>query len=144
MSGEGEKKKNPVYYAEQDLQVHQVYTDAQDARASLQSILDRHKAITVDVRQTEWAITDRELDVEGTIDPSSASSKTALQEIVKNTLKFDKQLVELRQKLRALKAEQSDLEHEARLAEWDIKIKIARMQELNGLLSFYAATKLKG
>lgn len=129
-------------YAEHVLGVHTVYDEAKAATADLKKA---HKAVV------EWAGQKRDL-VESINDRTAVLtgelrakyndlSATAFKPVLDNALQLDEDLKRLRRELATAQKEHDRAEAAVREVEHTIRVKAARMDELGGLLHFYAATK---
>lgn len=129
-------------YAEQVLGVHSVYDEAKAATADLK---EAHKAVV------EWAGQKRDL-VESINDRTAVltgelratyndMSATAFKPVLDNALQLDDDLKRLRRELASAQREHDRAEAAVREIEQVIRVLSTRMDELGGLLHFYAAVK---
>lgn len=134
---------NPVQYAEQELGVHSIYSESQAMLASLdEMVTDLDKAID-ERRNLDEQISDHEMDLliveRGKhADHSEAAFARHLKEV---TFK-DQALKRLKHDRNAKAGEVSGLELDIEYTKYKIKVAVARMNMLQGLLQFYAAAKL--
>lgn len=132
-----------VDYAEQQLGVHSVYEEACNR-------LDQHTECTakiadfnIRIRLLKKEIEDAEIQIASDERAKEHGlSKTAFSDHLKEVLKTDSNLRDLRTKLADLEVERSNEELRAKHHSLGLQLSIGRLHELGGLLHFYAATKL--
>lgn len=132
-------------YAEQNLGVHTVYSDAR--KLSEQLRLDNNAV-------TEWAdqrrrineaLADREhVLVNQTRGKHPDDSVAAFDRRMKEVLQEDADMRRLRGEAMDAHMKHERAELQVRETEFQIRIATARMEELGGLLQFYGATKAAG
>lgn len=129
-------------YAEQNLGVHEVYGEAKAARDTLQNVIDNLIGARFKKREWESVLADREMELvieeRGKHPEFSATAMDAHMKRIKHTDEKCKNLrIEIAGHTNAIDA----LEHSKTMAEYDIKIAVARLQELGGYLEYLAAVK---
>jgi hypothetical protein len=131
-------------YAERQLEVHAAYERAMEAASIFE---DRAGVITETakkLRDIDSRITDREMDL---VDSERAKpeiaeqSQAAFDRHIKVVFRKDPELAELRDARRTIQAEHERAEYDAERAKITARVESARMEELGGLLHFYAAVK---
>lgn len=134
---------NPVKYAEGTLGVHDVWEESQKRMTRLETALaERSEGVTA-IRRLKSAIADRERDLTSDLTAEHADAKTATERnrLVKEGLRADARLQDLRSELDELQATQDLLDGEVKLHETGLHVLAARMSELGGLLQFYAGAR---
>jgi sensor domain CHASE-containing protein len=129
-------------YAENDLGVHSVYTAAQMHREVLNKVLSELAESRDKRRDIELKVTDREMVL--TSDERSKHPDmpvTRWDKHIKESFRDDDDLRSLREQMFAVVGEIEGLEFDKQIAETDIKIAIARMNELGGYLQYLAIVK---
>jgi hypothetical protein len=136
-------RKNPVTYAEDDLGVHEILEAALKARKKLdEEILSVLADARDQKRKAEQDLEDREMDL--LIDERgkhSDMSATALKEHVRIALHKDDEWRRLRDLVRTLTDQIDGAEVDRKLADRDIEIGCARMNQLGGYLFYLGAAK---
>lgn len=133
---------NPVDYAEQSLGVHKVYDEAATRLNEHAHLTDEIKALNAKIRQVKESITDRESLIVAQEGGNIAGlSKTAAKEHMKAAFDADDEINRLRGLLADAEAERADADATLRHHALGVQMLTARMQELGGLLEFYAAAK---
>jgi hypothetical protein len=135
-------KQTPVDYAEQVLDVHHVYDEASGAFEDLDAALIAYTAAAQELRSLNSRIEEREYQLAEMARVERPDiSQAALDRLVKDSRHDD-------QPLRAIYADQRRAHDEQALADADIqrskyrlRVLTARMNQLGGLLTFYAAAK---
>lgn len=133
---------NAVTYAETKLGVHAIYQVATDARALLEQSLDELGAARAAKRESEYDLAEHEVELLTTQTLAHPEmSATAMKDHIKKVMWSDEPWLEVRRliDLRTQQVEQA--EADVRLAENDVRISCARMNELGGYLSFLGAVK---
>lgn len=135
---------NPaLQYAEQTLGVHAVYNEANSLAEKLDKFTTDLDTALDKRRVIEEAILDREADLlieERVYNPSQ--SATWMDQHMRVQKRKDKLLVSLRQTKNELTSEISGLELDIDVLKSKLKIKVARLEELNGYFQYLAAVKL--
>lgn len=135
---------NPVKYAEEVLGVHEPWEEGQRRLEAL----GKNRAEKVDVRkairQLQSKIADREADVVIEVQGASLGSetKTELDRRKKDAIRADPSLQDYRSELDDLRTTEDMLDSDIKHDEAGLAFLAARMTELGGLLSFYAAARI--
>jgi hypothetical protein len=133
---------NAVQYAEEELGVHEVWQSHNDAIHNLlvqRSSVDGHKAT---IRSLKEQMVDREFDLLSdlmNIDPDA--SATARNQVLKRVSHTDSLMGELRKDLATAESDLATAETVLRVTEAELRGTAARMEQLAGLLRFYAVSK---
>ena len=130
-------------YAEQRLQVHDVYDETRSAHADLR---EAHKAL-IDHEQQAAGVVESMADREHVLVSAERAanadmSATAFKEHMKEVSQIDPDMKRLRGELASAHREADRAKQAIREAELLIRVGTARMEELGGLLQFYAAVKI--
>lgn len=129
-------------YAENELGVHHAYTAAQNAREQLDEALSALSDARDKQRDLRLRLEDAEMDV--AIDERGKHpemSQAQMDKHLKMSL-FKNDLVrELREQVAKVTGDVEGLEFDKTVHEADIRIAVARMQELGGYLQYLAAIK---
>lgn len=133
---------NPIAYAEETLGVHKVYIEAESLLAQYKTMSDTLKGVSADIRAHRAHEAELERAITASVDPSGATSKTALKELIKFAIENDPKIIEIREKIQEFEQARFVLETDMHFAEVHLRTLQSRMTELGGLLQFYAATKL--
>lgn len=135
--------RNPVAYAEQDLGVHAVHTNAETLNTELEAAQAVLAGFTGRFRQLREDIADREAQVTVIERGANAEmSATAFEPHLRVAKQTDPELVALRRSLIETQ-DAEDVQEKAVVAiQRRLDVAVARMTELGGLLQFYAAVKL--
>lgn len=136
-------KVDPVTYAENTLGVHRVFEEA-ERRFALHAEASENVTRTQDeIRALKAQVEEREIEI---VSDERAKehglSKTAFGDHLKEVLREDPDLRALRSKISNLEGMRNDYEQQVKHHQLGVQLASARMQELEGLLSFYAACKL--
>lgn len=135
-------KKDPVHYAEDDLGVHNIYDEARAHFDDHSYYTKQVESLNLQIRDIKTQIEDREREVVSDERAKQLDlSKTAFGEHLKEVLKADESLRAMRGDLSALEAERSNCELNLKNLSLGIQLRSARMEELGGLLYFYAVCK---
>lgn len=129
-------------YAEDTLGVHNVFVFANEKRSELDNLLTFLAEKRDSRRDIELKITDREMEVtseERSKHPDMAV--TRWDKHIKEKFRDDDDLRALREQKFAVDSEIEGLDFDRQIVETDIKICIARMNELGGYLAYLAAVK---
>lgn len=133
---------NPVTYAEETLDVHGVYEAAKQALNSLTQAAESRARLLASVRVVRSRMVDREFEIAteaaGTY---SELSETARAKVVKGLIHDDPKHRTLRQQEHGYQDELEAEDAAIAIQERAIKVYSARMEELGGLLRFYAIRK---
>jgi hypothetical protein len=122
---------------DKQLGVHEVYNTAQEARENLSATLDDLLKLRTAKRTLEAEIANRETEViQDTWAANSDAPVTKLEKIVKVEVQSDGYLRDLRKKLNEILTDIDAREFDKEILEVDIKIACARMNELQGYLTF--------
>lgn len=134
---------NPVEYAEQELGVHTVYEELEAALLIHEECSGRVSACRVQIRRIEAEIADKEAEILDQVWADHSGESGAEKE------RIYKRKVSNSSTIRRLKADVRDHEDELereKAAQHHASLKCAalsaRLTELGGLLTFYAAAKL--
>lgn len=132
--------RNPIAYAEGVLGVHAVHDEAKAALAELSAAKShlRKTAHAVRAKQEELASHEAELTITARAE-NAEMSETAFQRHLRLLLLSDADCSRLRTEISELQAAQEAAKADLALAGRFIDIAVARMNELQGLLVFYAA-----
>lgn len=136
------KPSDALKYAEEQLLVHEVYQGALAARASLDETLTELSKKRDVLRDKEFLLSDREMEVaadERGRHPDM--SATAMEKHLKIALNNDDATRELREQIAHVRSDIEGLEYDRSMSEHDIKIACARMTELGGYLQYLAVIK---
>jgi hypothetical protein len=134
--------ESPVAYAENTLGVHQVWSAAEQTLADLATAQTAAVNTAAAKRVITEQIADRELEV--TNDERSKYtdlSQTAFEKHLRGALQADPQMKELRKNLMEAQRHHDAAEANITQMEYTLRTQVARMEELSGLLNFYAAAK---
>lgn len=137
------KRQNAVQYAEQTLGVHVPWEDAQRALASHQEHSDKSDELRRSIRGFKQAIDDRKMVI-ATEAPSHKDWPDGVQkqrDFTKVLYAMDENLGDLESSLDAAQADLDHSENARKHQEQVLYAVTARMNELGGLLHFYAAAK---
>ena len=135
--------RRAVHYAETKLAVNDIYKEAVTARNGLDQCLDKLAELRDVKRSYENSILDREMDLSA--DERSKHpdmSDAAMGRHLKIIYHRDSVLTEARSRLDRLSSDLEGLEFDKSILDTDIKIAVARMNELGGYLGFLAAVKM--
>jgi hypothetical protein len=133
---------NPVEYAEQHLGVHDAYDRAQNARLDYDAAAVKVNAASAAIRYLHEMILSREQEVSAEqrgLNPQM--SATGFGQHLKAELQIDDKMEEYRLKIIEEQGNKDTADAMADSAKYRIKIESARLEELGGLLNFYAAAK---
>lgn len=129
-------------YAEKELGVHVVYQTAVEARQKLDAILTDLSNARDRKRDTEARLMDAELEVannEWAKHPDMAV--TRMEKHLKTALAQDDTVRELREQVARAASDIDGLEMDKLMSETDIRIAVARLQELGGYFHYLAVIK---
>jgi len=134
---------NAVQYAEQELGVHKVYEEANAFLADLDMQMTALDAVLDTRRTLDEKISDYEMDLAIEERGKHADhSEAAFARHLKEVLHKDQTLRDLKQERNTAASKASGLELDIEHTKYKIKVRVARMEELNGLLQFYGVAKL--
>ena len=134
---------NPVEYAEQNLGVHEVYAEATALTKSLDELMTALDKAIDERRTYDEQISNYEMDLLIAERGQNADmSEAAFARHLKEVIHTDQTLKRVKQDRNAKAGEVSGLELDIEYHKYKIKVAVARMEQLNGLLQFYAAAKL--
>ena len=145
VSEDGDAVKRAVAYAEETLDVHGAYDRANEAVATLEDNLKVVRKTGQRRRSVEEQMLDREMELsagERALNPDL--SQAAFDRHMKTVLHNDARMGDLRTTLAAHRSEHERAEHEAELSRIRARVECSRLEELNGLLQFYAARTSSG
>lgn len=134
------RPKNPVIYAEGTLGVHTVHAEAQGALSVLEQALTDAARHAAERRSLAEQVADREVVL--TSDERAAQpdmSQAAFDRHIKAVLRRDPTLASLRHDLQGAQAQEDMASARVKAADATVRALSARMIELGGLLTFYAA-----
>lgn len=134
--------RKAVTYAEVTLEVNSVYEGAQTLSREIAEAGSEVVALKSKRRDIETLLSERELDIitdEGT--KHAAMSVAALERHLKVAIPQDDAVRELRRGITEVIHLLEEAETLIRSKEWDLKIAVARLQELGGYLNYLAAIK---
>lgn len=134
--------KDAIKYAEDTLGVHAAYNAAQTSRDSLDKILTDLGEARDQLRDREYRLADREMEVasdERGRHPEM--SATAMEKHLKIALNNDDAVRELREQIARIRSDIEGCEYDREMAETDIRIQVARMNELAGYFQYLAVVK---
>lgn len=129
-------------YAEETLGVHSVYEEVKEKRNLLDSVLTDLAQARDKRRDVELKVGDREMEV--TIEQRSKHPDMAVtrwDKHIKESFRDDDDLRALREQAFAVQGEIEGLEYDKQILEVDIKIGLARMNELGGYFYYLAEVK---
>lgn len=131
--------KNPVRYAEQVLQVHAAHEDALAHVAALEVAVNDATEASARVRAARESLADREavVAVEGRNEFPDMAQGT-FEKHLKNRVQQDDKAKQSRTDLYAAQHDLDAAEGRIKVADTRAKIAVARLEELGGLLVFYA------
>lgn len=136
------KASEAVKYAEGQLGVHAVYEQAVAARNTLDGVLTELGEKRDILRDKEWALTDREMEIAADERGKHPDmSATGMEKHLKIALQNDDATRELREQISHVKSDIEGLNYDQSVAEHDIKIACARMTELAGYFQYLAVVK---
>lgn len=129
-------------HAEGYLGVERVYAAAKEACATMEAARHECHVISIQRKAVDGQITDREMQVIADERAASADmSATAFDRHIKVVLHNDAELRSLRDKRDVLALQYERASADADIAKIRAKVESSRMEELGGLLRFYAAVK---
>lgn len=133
---------NAVEYAERTLDVHGAYADALSKLVDYNAASAIIDSCNVEIRKVKERLADRERVI---IDEERGKhydmGATAFKAHVKEVVADDTEVDALRNELADEESKRDSAHSDARTAELGLSLHVARMNELAGLLNFYAAAK---
>lgn len=133
---------NPIEYAEEMLRVHAVHADAEAAHTALETALDHYAKSAQLIREITASIETREYDLVAEHRGANPDiSQAALDRWLKEQVHADDTLKELHADLRTAQDHQAQEHADVEKNKYRLRVLSARMNELGGLLTFYAAAK---
>lgn len=129
-------------YAEDQLGVHTVYDDAKKKYAELDDVLSLLATAKDTKRDLEFRLADREQELaisEYSKHPDMA--QTRMDKHIKQTLYQDDTWRELREQIGKANSDIEGFEFDRSAIDVELKVGIARMHELGGLLQYLAVIK---
>lgn len=136
-------QQRAIDFAKNTLAVDAVFDEA---RAALDELEDRQETLaktSARRRNIEAEIADREIELIAEHRAANAEmSQAAFDRHMKVVLQQDDQLLDLRTTREAHVSEHERAEYDAERAKLQVRLLSARMEELGGLLHFYAAVKI--
>ena len=129
-------------YAEDNLGVHRVWLDAQAAREKLDALLTELSEARDTKRELELQLHDREMQVAAAeYGKHPDMAQTRMDKHLKQALSQDAGWRELRNAISKMTGEIEGLDYDRLITDADIKIAVARLQELGGYFTYLAAIK---
>lgn len=129
-------------YAEDNLRVHGVYHDAKAAREMLDGLLTELSEARDRKRELELQLHDREMQVAAAeYGKHPDMAQTRMDKHLKQALSQDAGWRELRNAISKMTGEIEGLDYDRLIIDADIKIAVARLQELGGYFTYLAAIK---
>jgi hypothetical protein len=129
-------------YAEVTLGVNSVYEEAQAARQRVQLTQNELSSLRAAKRISEGHMADREMTLVADHRGNHADmSQAAFDRHIKVVLHQDSEMTGLRDNISRLDLNIDQTQGDLRIAEIDVKIDVARMEELAGYLTYLAALK---
>lgn len=133
---------NPVHYAEDYLGVHEVWEEAEHRLLDHRRLTEDIKELNRRIRGAKENLADRESVLVADHGADLVGlSKTAAKEHMKAVIDADAEAQRIRDQIATAEAERQEADLDLRHQEVGLKVLTARMQELDGLLEFYAASK---
>lgn len=131
-----------VDYAENTLDVHGVYEQAQEAEVELRDALAQVTDMAHTLRRIADETEHREFELACDIRAEHHGiSQEALKRELRESHFTDEQLSQLRDDRLQAQHYHDEASERVQVAKYRLKVLTARMAELGGLLNFYAATK---
>lgn len=133
---------NPIKYAEQELGVHEVYDRAQAAQQRFAKFIVTLNETNNAIRHIHEMMDDREQEVVAEQRAANPDmSTTAFKEHMKEVVQQDETMRDFRKDLMEKQNSRDTAETSVEAAKYAMRVEAARLNELGGLLNFYAATK---
>src|SRR3982750_2123614 len=131
------KASDAIKYAEEHLGIHSVYEQATVARDTLDGVLTELGEKRDALRDKEWALQDREMEIAADERGKHPDmSATGMEKHLKIALQNDDATRELREQISHIRSDIEGLDYDKSIAEHDIKIACARMNELAGYFQY--------
>lgn len=131
---------NPVVYAEKSLNVHGVFEDATASLIAHGELVDQAGVLRQQIRNVAAQLEDREALIASELRAKyHEMSENALGPVVKRAVHDDAEHTVLRQEERDLRNTLDSVDAQLGHEEKVLGVLTARMNELGGLLTFYAA-----
>lgn len=142
MSDAQPKKATPVTYAEDNLGVHEVYNNSMAAHDDLNASLGDHAREAKELRRLHDEVDTREYELATEVRASDPTiSQEALKRAIRDAQQTDESIIALRRSIRDAQDRQEDAQALVEMNKYRLRVLSARMNELGGLLAFYAAVK---
>lgn len=136
--------KNPVSYAERTLGVHEVYDEAIAAHTALSKALTDYADQAAAIRGMHDAAEQREYTLALELrEQFPDMSNAALDRAIKDMRRSDEDLKAIRANLFEAQSLQEQAHAEIEKNKYRLRVLSARLNELGGLLAFYAAAKVE-
>lgn len=136
-------KQTPVAYAEGTLGVHDVYEQSLEAHKQLEAALGLYADAAASIREINGAIEAREYDLVAAHRGENPDiSLSALDRWLKDQRHADDSLRELRDDLLNKQADSDSAHVNIEKYKYRLRVLSARMNELGGLLNFFASAKM--
>lgn len=134
--------RKALVYAEETLGVHEVYKRAETARATLDTVLTELSATRDRLRDMEFRLSDRENEVAADERGKHPDmSVSGMEKHLKVALNNDDATRELREQIAKLKSDVEGLDYDRHMSDTDIRIAVARMEQLGGYFHYLAVVK---
>lgn len=131
-----------VDYAERDLGVHAIHADSEQPLADLDAALNVYREQAARIRRAHDGIDRREHELASDLRASDGNvSQEAIKRHLKEQHQTDDFLCQMRDVLRDAQSKQEEAHAVIELSKYRLRVISARMNELGGLLAFYAAAK---
>lgn len=135
-------RRNPVSYAETDLGVHEVYSQLQEVDANVETFRKQLLDLTISKRELASRIEDREGQISDEQRAANLEcSQAAFERLLKDAIRLDPVHKEMRVQYLELSFEVDRAEMELEIGRARQRTLRVRIEELAGLLRFYAAGK---
>ena len=133
-------RQNPVTYAEQTLGVHDVYRKAEARLDELQAAQAAATDARRVIRMAKDELADREREITNERRAENHEmTDTAFKKAIKEWIAADKEHQRIQVKLREAESDRDAADADVKRHEHGVRVHAARMEELAGLLHFYAA-----
>lgn len=131
-----------IKYAEGLLGVHDIFEETVEARVRLDKLLDELAKKRDDVRDKEFLLSDKEMEIAADERGKHADmSATAMEKHLKITFSNDGDVRGFREQIARIKSDIEGLEYDRSVCEHEIRIGCARMTELGGYFQYLAVIK---
>jgi hypothetical protein len=136
------KASEAIKYAEETLGVHAAFAASQTARDSLDKTLTALSETRDSLRDKEFLLSDREMEVASDERGKHPDMSAAgMEKHLKIALNNDDAVREFREQIARIRSDIEGLEYDKHIHEVDIKIACARMEELAGYFNYLAVVK---